>query len=343
MANLPSYMHIRKYIIDMVFEHNDSDVRIMSERELSAKFKVSRTTVRNALRDLVNDGCIYNKPGRGMFIRATNRKNDSFSLLKSYKVIILIDTAKYSSIDGFSMKLLNGIFSVFASLPVKVQIVNVVGDDMVSELTVNRPDGIIWIRPPRSVLKVLKKLRREVPVYTIGDVVKGNPCNITLDYALAGKQLAAYFLDAGCRNVIFSGYEDSGVRYEVYRGWAGEFASRGLVYERMLRIDTSENITEKICSLFEKRAVDGIFSFGTEAAAGDRALSLLPENAVKNCVFVTDDTPFALYAVKHRPEAEVLLSPLQTAKLCAENLYRLLTDPAFVPEELVLKPEILRR
>ena len=68
MANVPSYMHIRKYIIDMVFEHKDSEVRISSERELSARFGVSRTTVRNALRDLVNDGYLYNKPGRGMFI-----------------------------------------------------------------------------------------------------------------------------------------------------------------------------------------------------------------------------------------------------------------------------------
>lgn len=160
MANVPSYMHIRKYIIDMVFEHRDSEVRISSERELSARFHVSRTTVRNALRDLVNDGYIYNRPGRGMFIRATNRRNDSFSLLKSYKIIILIDTAKYSSIDGFTMKLLNGIFHVFASLPVKVQIVNVVGDDMVSELTVSKPDGIIWIRPSRSVLPVLRSCRQ---------------------------------------------------------------------------------------------------------------------------------------------------------------------------------------
>ncbi len=343
MANVPSYMHIRKYIIDMVFEHNDSEVRIASERELSARFKVSRTTVRNALRDLVNDGYIYNKPGRGMFIRATNRRNDSFSLLKSYKIIILIDTAKYSSIDGFSMKLLNGIFHVFASLPVKVQIVNVVGDDMVSELTVSKPDGIIWIRPSRSVLPVLKKLRREVPVYTIGDVVGGHPCNVTLDYVLAGRLLAAYFLDAGCRNVIFSGYESSGVRREVYRGWSEEFAARQISCDRTLRIDTSEDITEKIRILFEKRAVDGLFSFGTETAAGDRALSLLPAEVADRCLFVTDDTPFALYGVKHCPEAEVLLSPLRTAELCAENLFRILTDPAFVPEEQILKPEIVKR
>ena len=274
-------MHIRKYIIDMVFEHRDSEVRIASERELSARFHVSRTTVRNALRDLVNDGYIYNRPGRGMFIRATNRRNDSFSLLKSYKIIILIDTAKYSSIDGFTMKLLNGIFHVFASLPGKVQIVNVVGDDMVSELTVSKPDGIIWIRPSRSVLSVLKKLRREVPVYTIGDVVGGHPCNITLDYVLAGRRLAAYFLDAGCRNVIFSGYESSGVRREVYRGWSDEFAARGILCDRKLRINTSEDITKKICALFEKHSVDGLFSFGTETAVGDRALSLLPADAAE--------------------------------------------------------------
>ncbi len=343
MANVPSYMHIRKYIIDMVFEHKDSDVRIASERELSARFKVSRTTVRNALRDLVNDGCIYNRPGRGMFIRATNRRNDSFSLLKSYKIILLLDTGKYSSIDGFSMKLLSGIFHVFASLPVKVQIVNVVGDDMVSELTVNRPDGIIWIRPSHSVLPVLKKLRREVPVYTIGDVVRGNACNITLDYVLAGRLLAAYFLDAGRRNVIFSGYESSGVRREVFRGWSREFAARGIDFPRKFRIDTSEDITEKIRLLFEKHPVDGLFSFGTETAAGDRALSLLPEAEAKRCLFVTDDTPFACCGVRHRPEAEVVLSPLRTAELCAENLYRILTDPAFVPREVILKPEIVKR
>ena len=192
---------------------------------------------------------------------------------------------------------------------------------------------------PRSVLPVLKRLRREVPVYTIGDVVGGHPCNVTLDYVLAGRLLAAYFLDAGCRNVIFSGYESSGVRREVYRGWSGEFAARGIPCDRKLRIDTSEDITEKIRTLFEKRPVDGLFSFGTETAAGDRALSFLPAESADRCVFVTDDTPFALYGVKHRPEAEVILSPLRTAELCAENLYRILTDPAFVPEELILNAD----
>ena len=75
---------------------------------------------------------------------------------------------------------------------------------------------------------------------------------------------------------------------------------------------------------------------------GDRALSLLPADAAERCVFVTDDTPFALYGVKHRPEAEVVLSPLRTAELCAENLYRLLTDSSFVPEEVILKPEVVK-
>jgi len=45
-----------------------SNQRLPSERELSERFKVSRMTVRQALLELVRDGAIYTRVGKGTFV-----------------------------------------------------------------------------------------------------------------------------------------------------------------------------------------------------------------------------------------------------------------------------------
>ncbi|MBK8987418.1 MAG: GntR family transcriptional regulator [Chloroflexi bacterium] len=56
--------HIKQMILDDVFV----DGRIPSETDLAADLKVSRTTIRDALSRLENEGVIYRKQGAGTFI-----------------------------------------------------------------------------------------------------------------------------------------------------------------------------------------------------------------------------------------------------------------------------------
>lgn len=82
----PAYLRIKKAIADEI----DSGAlaahsKLPSEDELCLKFGVSRGTVRQALSELVNDGYIYKRHGRGTFVRAREYEH-------------LVDTSRFISI-----------------------------------------------------------------------------------------------------------------------------------------------------------------------------------------------------------------------------------------------------
>ncbi|MCL4458490.1 MAG: GntR family transcriptional regulator [Chloroflexi bacterium] len=67
---LPLYYQVRE-IIRQQIEKGDllPGARLETEQELTTRFGVSRTTVRQAINDLVKDGLLYRKRGKGTFIR----------------------------------------------------------------------------------------------------------------------------------------------------------------------------------------------------------------------------------------------------------------------------------
>ncbi len=68
MSNLPAYMLIRQYVIEMVFSRRNRSEPLPTERELCARFQVSRTVVRMALDDLRHDGFLKARARHGLFI-----------------------------------------------------------------------------------------------------------------------------------------------------------------------------------------------------------------------------------------------------------------------------------
>ncbi|MGE5549482.1 MAG: GntR family transcriptional regulator [Bacteroidota bacterium] len=59
---------VKDYLRAEIMERLSPGERIPSEHELSRQFKVSRTTTRNALRDLYNEGIITRIQGKGTFV-----------------------------------------------------------------------------------------------------------------------------------------------------------------------------------------------------------------------------------------------------------------------------------
>lgn len=65
-------------LIDKLLEEistMEKGAKLPSERQLCKDYKVSRTTVRNALGSLVNSGILYQIQGKGTFVRERNREN----------------------------------------------------------------------------------------------------------------------------------------------------------------------------------------------------------------------------------------------------------------------------
>lgn len=72
---------IRKKINNGEYENGDS---LPSESKLQEKYNLSRTTVRQAMSNLVKDGIITRQRGKGTFVSSKNKTKPDLSLLNSF-------------------------------------------------------------------------------------------------------------------------------------------------------------------------------------------------------------------------------------------------------------------
>jgi len=76
-SGIPLYIQIKDYVREKIEigELKTGD-KIPSEELLCEKFNVSKITVIRALRDLVNEGIIFRKQGKGSFVKELDYKED---------------------------------------------------------------------------------------------------------------------------------------------------------------------------------------------------------------------------------------------------------------------------
>lgn len=66
---------LQKRIMNEEFEENH---KLPTEEKLIEEYKVSRNTIRNAIKILTNLGIVYSVQGNGMFVRAPKKGNSLF-------------------------------------------------------------------------------------------------------------------------------------------------------------------------------------------------------------------------------------------------------------------------
>jgi GntR family transcriptional regulator of arabinose operon len=77
-GNKPKYQKLKEYLKKTIIDSGlKSGDRIPSENILSAKFNISRHTVRKALGELVNEGWLITTQGKGTFVRNTKTNNNN--------------------------------------------------------------------------------------------------------------------------------------------------------------------------------------------------------------------------------------------------------------------------
>ena len=80
----PLYLQVKEMILEKIKEDNLKPGDLLpTEPELEEMFKVSRTTVRNAINELKSEGYVIKQQGRGTFI-ADNSYEDCVALLQSF-------------------------------------------------------------------------------------------------------------------------------------------------------------------------------------------------------------------------------------------------------------------
>lgn len=91
---LPLYYQLKQIIINQINdEEYKVDTAIPPEFELINQYKLSRTTVRQAINELVNEGYLYRKKGVGTFVssRINQKKENEFLNQSFYKIDNIIN------------------------------------------------------------------------------------------------------------------------------------------------------------------------------------------------------------------------------------------------------------
>ena len=80
-SKIPLYYQLMQILINEIEHHLAKDAQLPSEREICERYDVSRSTVRQALLELEQDGYIYKIHGKGTFVSS---KKFNQELLKFY-------------------------------------------------------------------------------------------------------------------------------------------------------------------------------------------------------------------------------------------------------------------
>lgn len=76
-APTPLYLQLKNALVaDIGAGHYKPHARLMSERELGEKFKVSRMTVRQALTEMIREGILYTQVGKGTYVSESKIKQE---------------------------------------------------------------------------------------------------------------------------------------------------------------------------------------------------------------------------------------------------------------------------
>jgi|GEM_PF-1573977 len=340
---LAVYMRIRQYVIDLIREHAESAVPIMSERELCEKFAVTRPTARRALKELIDEGYLLPKPGLGTFINPARDYSPMAALRKSFTVMVVFGSGRHTDLDGFCMDVLARVCDRLKHLPVRLRMANLNQADRsmaLEELRSYNPDGVLWVRPDEASVALISTVRESVPVYAVGNVADGGKFQVTMDYHQCGRLAAAWFLDRGRKRALFVGnVASSSVIAAVHAGWRDEFACRGANFLDTAAFQLNPDFTDRFKDVLAGKTVDGIFTFGYVFAAVDAVLAELGVTP-EECPVVADENYFGYYGATTVPAAKLIMFPPELAELAADNLFKTLNAPGFAPEEVVLNPRI---
>lgn len=97
-SRIPLYYQLMNIIVEMIEDGNlKEDDRLPSERELCEKYRVSRSTVRQAIQELEKEGYIYKVHGKGTFVSPEKFKQDLlefYSFTEEMKKIGKIPSSK---------------------------------------------------------------------------------------------------------------------------------------------------------------------------------------------------------------------------------------------------------
>ena len=297
MTPVAPYQRVRQYVVRLINASNGKSEQIMSEIQLSKIFKVSRTTVRKALRDLIDEGRLIVKPGLGTFI---NPILSSYDMSAGHKYCnskihvwgVVMHYGHQVHWTYYDQGFFCGLFSVTSELPVYISPITLAYSDknMIQEITSLKLDGLFLINSKSKALPYLEELKDELDIICVDYEEKPSwPHEIIVDFFDFGYAAAAKLIESGSKKPLFiEEGEDSPYSLRTLEGFREGFKRHGINIDERL-ILWKENYKGKLTAMIEFNIeFDSVF---TTPHVYSSVVSLLRENNLQDIQIITEASP----------------------------------------------------
>jgi DNA-binding LacI/PurR family transcriptional regulator len=233
----PYYKHIYNYLLEEISEGKlGAGDKVLSEKELCAKFGVSRITSKKALEMLNEQGLIFRIPGKGSFVGGV-RPHKTTGVPASHIVGLVI--ADFN--DAFGTRLLNSIEEICEALDYHLLLKfshDSAGEEEKALRSLNDDDTAgILILPAHGEYynpEILKQILNKKPLVFVDRKMKGLPApTVSTDNIATARDAVNYLLNLGHRNIAFySGpMENVSTVEERWNGFIKAFNDSGLIFD----------------------------------------------------------------------------------------------------------------
>lgn len=338
----PVYIKIRQSIFSRFSQLSALNECIPSENELCKYYKVSRSTIRKALKDLIKEEYLIPRPGKGTFINIESLKN-SFHPMATQIGYTSSDgkTSFFTLSDG---KILCGAMEFIHEQGKLFLLINLIntGEKAVDELTsMSGIKGLIWFNPTPPHYETIRQAEKAglpiVTVYKSSDEFDW----VGIDQFEVGRLAAEYLIKKGCRRIIETYIDDDEEAHERMAGIAHSFKEHGIQYDGKLRLYDKCSIAEELSKMISYGVqFDGIFSIGTFLPT---IMDVLQKNEMK---IPQDVNLISVYSSGYQFVGDhtipVIRLPYgECGKVAAQELLKKINNANKEKVKIKLKPEII--
>jgi LacI family transcriptional regulator len=231
-ASIPVRDQLRSILTSEIARSHPGGSRLPSERELAAVYGTSRTSVRQALDDLVRDGILFRTVGKGTFVasgathgKAANRLPVEAPPDKQTRTLAFVISEKiFQFVQAGYNRILVGARKACQEAGYRLLFHSVTEDEPELEEGI---DG--WIIAGGAPRRLLDRLRAGgAPLVLVDLLLLDDTSNsIGFDYAGGMRQAVTYLNEIGHREIGFIGFPNS----EKYIAYWQTLATLGLAYD----------------------------------------------------------------------------------------------------------------
>ena len=348
---VPIYHQLKTIVLEHIkkMKLKEGD-KIPSENELCAKFQISRTPVRQAIRELVSEGFIYAEPGRGLFVASRINKKIVITL-----VVHGFSEESYILRNSVFGELIRGMTHITSKKQILLDILYFDADkDLVTSLRTfsknTQSDGIL-IRTFGDIKKEdIQYLDKNIPYVVIKRHLEDKKINSVISDDRKGAFLATehLILESHRRIGFIHGPLDVVIFRERLDGYKEALAKYDIEIDPHLIIGTKSSLEEnsRICMLKLlglKEIPTAVFITGDIMALGAYEAIKEKKLSIPHDISVVgyDDLDFSSKMVPSL--TTIKTSYFEFGKKSIELLLESISSNSNVPKEVIITPTLILR